>query len=270
MDMGKSVFGVIGLAVMVLLVASLAVPAVEDIGYGRDYSTQEGLAYFDEGEFVLAFADSTLTSDGVTLTPAGVIIMASETAKIQRDVSTGVYTLCYLDGTAVQQVTLGDTWTATLDGNVLSVDNGGTDIETTSRASETLHITGAEGEFIEFTSGSVYANDGVRSYFTGVNASFISWFVTSDVSSGQDVGVLNKGTEVTATWTATTADGRTTVTSPTFTYNASSSPLVGFVSAEYYTLVEGSGTNAQLISIIPLMLFIVCLMAAVRLLSGRE
>lgn len=272
MDLKTSVFGVIGLVVAIIIIATLAIPALTDASMEREYATQNGSGSFDLGTFSYEYADSVLTVGDAALTPVGKNIFASESVKLQV-FNTSAYVFTYMNEGTAEAVTLGAAWTAELasDGT-LTVVNDGTTYTTTTTPGNTIHQVVSGGKYVGLPSGGAYANNGIKAYFVGSNSTTsIIWASSNLASSGSVLGSLNVSGDIVVSWDATTSDGKTLVANPTFTFNAGSPvALDAFVAAEYYTLVEGTGTNALLIGVIPMLLFIIPVMMAVRMIAGRE
>lgn len=280
MDMGKTVFGVVGLAVGIMLVAMLAIPVIEDVSFDRVYSDNdlEGVNRFDTGNTVMSHVAGgalTYTVDGVTVT-----------SNAQQPVFVSPYVFILVGNSSADMrvadsyalLNLGDTnWTLTVSGNTLTVVGEGDDTVDpidrtwTVNANRCLHLD-TDGDYAVAKAGTNF-NEGRYAYACAASSGlyFIAnGFVENSAIPGEAV-IYPSGTDsVSVALTSTPAGDYNTFASASISYNSQSYAATVVLPVDYYVNVEGAGSNSLLLSIIPVMLIIGIVMMAVRLIGGRE
>lgn len=289
MEIKSVTTGIVALIVTLLIVSLVAVPIVEDATTGTSYqgsNSGAGLLYTDftgqAVEYTWTGGSGTINSasspNGVAVVSDKIILRTSSTGWYWYDMTSSSYAVVHgTSSVAKLTVTAAGAYTlkATEDGTETTVATG-----TVSK----IFVSTTSGDWGYYTSGvtatlgaTVYAvNFGstesqgpvrMTAFVNGVQGSdlFSPWILSS--------GSIVAGSAVTYDVTySTTGEGQQvghytgqTVTSGSVT--TSSAQWIAPVDYESTAVQGGEGVNATLLAIIPLLLFIVAVMMAVRLIK---
>lgn len=273
MPSGK-VFGIIGVVVGVLIIATLAIPIVDEVAYfDREYrdNTQTTLYELDADSAVLSMTSSGLTIDGETVpVPNYSYVMLTDAITVH-------------SGNTVYKVTLMS------EGSLLSLDFASGDVITMTGTRYTATIGGqeysgsyasrltildAEGTYVSnsnYATTAYLANSGARFVVGSVGTlAYSTGTLGASTTADGDPDIPGK-----FSWSSSRTDGVYTIENVRWYADGASEDGVAaymFVPQEFYVLIEvdGDETQKHLLSVVPLLLIVGVLMLAVRLLAGRD
>lgn len=281
MDISKTAFGVVGLVVAVLIVATVAIPLADDLQVtspveleNESYSER----YSEVASITVSSVESAVTVGGeVFETPA------NGTALILSDKFVLVYNDGYywrgVEGSASVASTdaLGAAWSFTLSSGTWTFNDG---TDTYQGTVGVLFVIDDDGRFCLTDPTMVaYADRGAPTYLVNAavssgNGAYFAFGTVDDVTTGTDTGILvnHLGNSSGAmTWTANPVDGAYAITAGAMTVGSTNLVLDTLVEVSYTAqVVSESGTYTMLIGVVITLLVIAPVMMAVRLIGGRD
>lgn len=307
MDLTKPVIGIIAVFVCVLLTATIVVPVIGTYTDEKAVYKNVGMPYaYAEAEedetHTLTLSSEGLTVDGVELDlsrlPSGFreyTLVYGENSFIRINipnqnlrVCTSTFTQYTYDG--------GEVITMELTGSVMTISTTGT--AASSTLSDVLYYISSDGEYTLTDNPHVNSTDvmvgGGSTNFPASTWSlpspvniYVIWSGTIDNIEGSiliiDNGYTNASIEsIVVNSTEESAGGLYDVESVVLTFNITKNDTVYTVSSTYtYFIVPmvveydnvnqlDNSTYTALLMIIPVMMFIVCAIVAIRLISGRS
>lgn len=271
MDVGKVAYGIIGLVVAILMIATLAIPTLDSVAKVpvQAENAYDGPLFDLDQDFVLEFDSDTnqLKAGSYTLTkPSTEFLLIGSPGGVLNLNSSGVFSAWYLDSDdAVQSTAMEGSWTATAaDGSITIAATNET--VTWDLGGDAIHLADDGAYLYDFKSqtGGYIINDSSRIVGFRATASQFQFgygdaeVLTLTTSSGGTVLAQVNAVEGT--------DGTKTIQN----IMVGETAISYFVPVEYTKMVEGEGANFLLMSMIPTLLIISAVIMAVRLLGGRD
>lgn len=287
MNIDKSVFGVLSILVAVIIVATVAIPVIEDSSKDIHSTVQNTTQKYyatsssDLSEDLTITLESTsnykINGESYDLSLNNIVIITDtgdmwviyannynlyqkSSNYAQRSLGIGGYTTFYTDGTYKATTSAGVEYTGTF-GNVVYPSN--------------------DGDLGYFINSTAYANDASDVIFFSIsNASYGAMFAIKYKATGEEVEKIvspfASGAEVTLTDAAISYDSTdetiadNAINGLTYKVSDTSYTLRAFIAPlEYKTITENDSAMISILQIVPLLLLIVPVMMAVRMYSSR-
>lgn len=287
MNIDKSVFGVLSILVAVIIVATVAIPVIEDSSKDIHSTVQNTTQKYYATSSSDLSEDLTITLESVSnykingesydLNLNNIVII-TDTGDIwviyannynlyqksgnyaQRSLGIGGSTTFYTDGTYKATTSAGVEYTGTF-GNVVYPSN--------------------DGDLGYFINSTAYANDASDVIFFSIsNTSYGAMFAIKYKATGEEVEKIvspfASGAEVTLSDAAISYDSTdetiadNAINGLTYKVGDTSYTLRAFIAPlEYKTITENDSAMISILQIVPLLLLIVPVMMAVRMYSSR-
>lgn len=280
MDMTKTVYGIVGVVLGILLIAALVIPVVEETGYTKIYEDNADSNYRYD-----IVSELTLTFDGTALQPYGAAaslptsttVMATDTLRVVHTTENTLFLRYYANATSTQlEMAAGDS--ITMARGVATID-----FANESTADVTLPYSGdiisydVAGDYISIRdemTGALLCNSDSKVYFVTGATGFLGYAEINKIASGSgsmEVRATGSTSSIDFTWSAVADDKSVyTVSSPSLTVNDTEYKPAFFVPFQYYELEKGDSMTSTLFSVVPLLLIVAVLMVAVRMIGGRD
>lgn len=271
MDMSKTVYGVIGLVVAIVLISALAIPVMDDVALEKVTKSNiyDGVGYEYSDSVNIEF-DSTAKT--YTVNDGDAIPMASVNSVVLLDlnaylyVSDDVNSFRYRASGEIATVSLSGDWTATLSSGTVTVTNASNSY--TAEAAGVLHIDPTGSLLMNDRSALEYnTNKGADMYVLYPQSSgfYFGAGTVGDCTISNGTSTYDITAEITSNGDDSVKIGEASYTTSTYT-----NVVTYFIPIEYEAFEEGKSSMALLMSIIPLLLIISVVMGAVKLIGGRE
>lgn len=271
MDVGKVAYGVIGLVVAILMIATLAIPTLDSVAKVpvQAENAYDGPLFDLDQDFVLEFDSDTnqIKAGSYTLTkPSTEFLMVGSPGGILNLNSAGSFIVMYLDSDdAFQSATVEGSWTATAaDGSITIAATNAT--VTWDLRGDAIHLADDGAYLYDFksqTGGYIIDDSSKIVGFAATASQFRFGYGNAEVLTLES---SNGGTLLAQVNAVEGTDGTKTIQGITL----GEAPISYFVPVEYTKMVEGEGANFLLMSMIPTLLIISAVIMAVRLLGGRD
>lgn len=281
MDMGRTVFGVIGLTVAVILVAVLAIPVLDEASKDRSIQVNDGSYFYSGGEFEMVKSDSSFTVDSQVLTyPTATAQLAfSDVFAVTHYPSTSSTIMVYVEDGALVKKTLADSWSLSMNASGSWTLTEGETTVTGDAGKSVKHLsTQADADYVYFRSSNSEATVFVNMGSDIIAVSATDYFLAVAETSNPAVETFD-GKMYNASGETDIDVNMVAVDQGNGSYSISSVQIVSstntydanlYVPIEYYVLVDGTSTSALIFGIIPVLLIVGVVMMAVRMLGGRD
>lgn len=286
MNIDKSVFGVLSILVAVIVVATVAIPVIEDSSKDihstvqnttqKYYATSSGDLSEDLTITLESTNSYTINGESYDLNINSIVMITDtgdmwviygnnynlyqkNSSYIQRSLGIGGSTTFYTDGTYKATTSAGVEYTGTF-GNVIYPSN--------------------DGDLGYFLNSTAYADDASDIIFFSISGSNGAMFAIEYKATGEEVEKIvspfASGAEVTLSDAAisynstdeTIADNA--INGLTYKVGDTSYTVSSFIAPlEYKTITENDSAMISILQIVPLLLLIVPVMMAVRMYSSR-
>lgn len=276
MEPGKIAYGILAVVVAIVIIASVAIPAVDEASKVPQAELNEysGLTYDLDDEFSMSYDHTagTYTIGDATLAKPGskAPIVGADLLTINLNAS-GKNVLRYWDSSdEMVDVEMTGNWSLSMSSGIITITFG----ENTYTRNVTLpaiHLA-SEGAYLFNDKDAGFVN-----YNSNRTAECIPWIVTSS-SYGFGVGTvanvdMNYGGSMYGVDVAITSNNNGSIAVGEAVMGPGSAlerTVSYFIPIEYTIMVDGDGIESTLFSIIPLLLIVSALMIAVKLIGGRN
>lgn len=279
MDVGKTAYGVIGVVIAVLMVATLGVPLLDDLAVVPEERSNTGYVdlYSESTAVSIVAASSAVTIDGDEFTPATTvrILVASPSFTLFHSGGSYHWTGVTVDGGNSGTLSA-DAWTFGVSGGTWSLNDG---TNTYTGSISLMHVLDADGSKALIPStGVAYAQSSADSFIVlatigGAGPTSVFNEIES-LSAGAQSVKIQVGSNINtidAEWKASESDrvwalSEGVVSTPAYSLNFSV-----LVDLDYTAMVpDRDSTTSTLIGVTITLLVIVPVMMAVRLIGGKE
>lgn len=286
MNIDKSVFGVLSILVAVIIVATVAIPVIEDSSKDihstvqnttqRYYATSS--SDLSEDLTITLETDNTYTINGERYDASpNNIVMITDTGDMWVIYSNNYNLYQKSDNYAQRSLGIGGFTTFYTDGTYKATTSAG--VEYTGTFSNVIYPS-KDGDLGYFLNSTAYADDASDVIFFSISGTNGAMFAIKYKATGEEVEKIvspfASGAEVTLTDAAisynstdeTIADNA--INGLTYKVGDTSYTLRAFIAPlEYKTISENDSAMISILQIVPLLLLIVPVMMAVRMYSSR-
>ena len=286
MNIDKSVFGVLSILVAVIIVATVAIPVIEDSSKDihstvqnttqRYYATSS--SDLSEDLTITLETDNTYTINGERYDASpNNIVMITDTGDMWVIYSNNYNLYQKSDNYAQRSLGIGGFTTFYTDGTYKATTSAG--VEYTGTFSNVIYPS-KDGDLGYFLNSTAYADDASDVIFFSISGTNGAMFAIKYKATGEEVKKIvspfASGAEVTLTDAAisynstdeTIADNA--INGLTYKVGDTSYTLRAFIAPlEYKTISENDSAMISILQIVPLLLLIVPVMMAVRMYSSR-